>query len=456
MGRLDFLAPMHAFGERYELPIPLYLFVVGGALVVVLSFVGTLRRSPAPAPTVDAEDVVPAMGARPVPAAIGLLLTVAVAVVGVTGLQEISENIAPTFFWLLVWILVPMTCGLVGDWTRPWNPFATMGRLGDSASLRKTILARKQPLVWSARVGWWPAVMMFVLLVLGELVFNIAFATKPAFVGSSLLVYLLASFVMGLLFGPSWLARGEVFSGLFNAWGRLGYWRHGAPGRRGFGGGLDVPFETSWSRVVFVLLLLISINFDGLLATPQWQSYERRTFGADTRNLDSLRVGSLVGCVVIVLVVFLAFAVLSYRAGKLGKRPIAALADLLPSLVPIAYGYLIAHYLEYLIVNGQLLIPLLDNPGFDGFSFGLPAPFNDDYEVHRTVLPSSFFWYVSVGVIVAVHVAAVLLANRRLTGRAATPKEGRRAEYPWLVAMVGYTAFSLFLIAQPLTERVVQ
>lgn len=447
MGRL-----MHAFGERYELPIPLYLFVLGGVLVVVASFAVTLRRQPSPAPVAEAEDVVPALVLRPVPAAVGLLLTVAVAVIGVTGLQEVSENIAPLYFWLLIWIGVPLTCGALGDWTRPWNPFGNAGRLGDSASLRKTVLARRQPLTWSARVGWWPAVVLFVLLVLGELVFNVSFATKPSFVGTSLLLYLLASFVMGLLYGPSWLARGEVFSGLFNAWGRLGFWRHGAPGRRGFGGGLDVPFDSSPSRVVFVLLLLISINFDGLLATPQWASYERRTFGTDPGGLDGLRIGSLLALVVVVLLVFLAFAVLSDRAGKLGRRPIAALADLLPSLVPIAYGYLIAHYLEYLIVNGQLLIPLLDNPGYGGFSFGLPSPFNDAYEVKRTVLPTSFFWYLSVAVIVAVHVAAVVLANRRLAGRAADPKQGRRAEYPWLVAMVGYTAFSLFLIAQPLTR----
>jgi hypothetical protein len=456
MGRLDFLAPMHAFGERYELPIPLYLFVLGGVLVVIASFVVTLRRTLKPAAVVDVEDVVPALALRPVPAAIGLLLTVAVGIVGVTGLQEISENIAPTYFWLLIWIGVPLSCGLLGDWTRPWNPFANAGRLGDSAALRKAVLARTQPLGWSARVGWWPAVVMFVLLVLGELVFNKTTTTKPAFVGTSLLVYLFASFVMGLVFGPAWLSRGEVFSALFNAWGRLGFWRHGAPGRRGFAGGLDVPFQTSWSRVVFVLLLLISINFDGLLATPQWASYECRTFGVDARGIDGLRVVSLLALVVVVLAVFLAFAVMSAKAGKLGRRPIAALADLLPSLVPIAYGYLIAHYLEYLIVNGQLLVPLLDNPGYDGFSFGLPSPFNDSYEVHRTVLPTSFYWYLSVGVIVAVHVAAVLLANRRLAGRAATKAEGRRAEYPWLVAMVGYTAFSLFLIAQPLTEKVTQ
>jgi len=47
----------HAFGERYDLPIPLVLFVIGGGLVVVLSFVLVLnRRSREPGSKVAADD----------------------------------------------------------------------------------------------------------------------------------------------------------------------------------------------------------------------------------------------------------------------------------------------------------------------------------------------------------------------------------------------------------------
>ncbi|MGZ6793151.1 MAG: hypothetical protein ACXVFV_09370, partial [Mycobacteriales bacterium] len=303
----------HAFGERYELPLPLYLFVVGGALVVVLSFLLVLQRSPRAVDAPRVADVVPPTRLHPVAGGLALLVTALVALVGLTGNQETSENIAPTFFWVLLWIGVPLSCGLVGDWTRPVNPFATAARIGDGPRLRKALLARTEPLAWPARVGWWPAVALFALLVLGELVFNLH-TTRPAFVGGVLLGYGVASFFLGLLFGRGWLERGEVFSGLFDAWGRLGWWRHGAPGRTGFAGGLDVPFEASAGRVVFVLLLLVSINFDGLLATPQWASYERRTLGTDTTGIDALRTGSLVGLVVVVLAVFAAFAWGSARA----------------------------------------------------------------------------------------------------------------------------------------------
>ena len=441
----------HAFGERYELPIPLYLFALGGALVVLLSFVLVLRTPGSTAPEVTSGDSVPLRRVHPVLGPVSIVVLLLVAAVGLTGSQEVPENIAPETFWVLTWIGVPLSCGLLGDWTRPVNPFANLARLADNSRLRRTVLARQEPLAW--RFGWWPAVVLFVLLVLGELVFNLQ-TTVPAFVGGALVVYGLLCLFLGLVHGSAFLARGEVFSGLFNTWGRLGFWRFGAPGRtRRFTGGLDVPFDEAPSRVVFVLLLLVSINFDGLLATPQWASYERRTLGADTSGIDALRTGSLIALIVVVLAIFVAFAVGSARVGRWSTGPFAALAGVLPSLVPIAFGYLVAHYLQYLLTNGQLMAPLIGNPGYKSWPLHLPGPFNDGFEVDSTLLPNSFYWYLSVLVIIAVHVVAVVLAHRALLRHAEDPVRARRSEYPWLVAMVAYTAVSLLLIAQPLTQE---
>jgi hypothetical protein len=440
----------HAFGERYELPLPLWLFVVGGAAVVLVSFLLVLGRQTAPMPEEEAADVVPLRGFHPVAGPLSVLVTLLVGITGITGMQETSENIAPLFFWVGLWIVVPLTVGILGDWSRPVNPFANLARLGSGTGLRKAVLGRTQPLSWT--FGWWPAVALFVLLVLGELVFNLD-TTTPSFVGWTIVLYSAACFFLGILFGDGFLQRGEVFSALYNAWGRLGFWRHGAPGSRGFAGGLDVPFDAVPSRVVFVLLMLVSINFDGLLATPKWASYERRTLGTDASGLEALRTGSLVVLVLVALGVFLAFAYASTRSGAFGTRPIPSLALLLPSLVPIAFGYLVAHYLQYVVVNGQLLLPLIGNPGFEDWPIHLPHPFNDDYVVNTKTPPSSFYWYLAVVVIVAVHVIAVVLANRRLSSRAADRARAHRAEWPWLVAMVAYTAFSLVLIAQPLTQE---
>ena len=436
----------HTFGERYELPIPLALFVAAGAATVLVSFVLVLRARTAGHAPLEAADVVPARRQRPAAGLALVVLLLAVATVGLTGTQEVTTNLAPLLFWLVAWIVVPLTCGLIGDWTKPVNPFAALARFGDDPGLRKAVLARKAPLEWT--FGWWPAVGLYVLLVLGELVFNLD-ATKPASVGAVLLVYSVTCFVSGLLFGPSFAERGEVFSGLYDTWGRLGARRFGAPGREGFTGGLDVPFEVSWSRTVFVLLLLVSVNFDGLLATPQWQSYERSTIGLDAPGLRAFRVASLFALIAAGLLLFGLFARASARAGRHGTGFLPSLTGLLPSLVPIAWGYLFAHSLQYVLTDGQLLLPVAVNPGYDS----LPRPgWAVDFDPSTTLLPNSFYWYVSVLVIVAVHVLAVVLAHRVLASRAPDEATARRSEYPWLVAMVAYTALSLFLIAQPLTQ----
>lgn len=442
----------HAFGARYDLPIPLVLFVVGGTAVVVLSFLLVLRRDGAPAVSGEqVSDRPPCASLSLSWAVVSLVVLVLLTTCGLLGSTVVAENLLPTVFWLVVWIVVPLSCGVLGDWTRPVNPFANLVRLVDHPSVRKTILARSDPLPYPHGLGWWPAVGLFFALACGELIFNLT-VTQPQVIALGFVVYAVTTLVLGLLFGDRWLERGEVFSVLFATWGRLGYWRFGAAGKRGFAGGLVVPFERSASRVTFVMLLLISVNFDGVLATPQWTDFERARVGIDTQAGAALRTVSFLVLTAVICAVFGVFAVAAARAGahRTGFRD--SLSGLLPSLLPIAFGYLLAHNAQYVLVNSQLLAPLLGNPvGRSSWPIHLPAPFNDTYEPNATFLPSAFYWYLGVAAIVAVHVIAVILAHRHLRTRAGSPTRGRYSEYPWLLAMVAYTAFSLILIAQPLT-----
>jgi hypothetical protein len=202
------------------------------------------------------------------------------------------------------------------------------------------------------------------------------------------------------------------------------------------------------------MLLLISVNFDGLLATPQWNQFELARVGIDVSAREALRVTTFVVLIAVICLVFGFFAYLAARWGghRTGFRD--SLSGLLPSMLPIAFGYLVAHNAQYVLVNGQLLGPLIGNPvGLESWPLHLPYPFNDTYEPNATFLPSAFYWYLGVAVIVAVHVIAVILAHRHLSNSAAVESRARVSEYPWLVAMVAYTAFSLLLIAQPLVKE---
>lgn len=447
--------PGHAFGARYDLPVPLSLFVLGGAVVVFVSFLVVLpTRVAAASGTPEADrarlrtDGIAAGGAA-------WLIVALLVACGLAGSQVVSENLLPTAFWLLAWVAAPVTCGVLGDWTRAVNPFAALARAVDRDGLRRALIGGPA-LPWPSRLAWWPATALFVAVASGELVFN-ATATVPRATALAILSYAVVTTAGSILFGAGpWLERGEMFSVLYATWGRLGWFRFGAPGRRGFLGGLDAPFEPVASRVTFVLLLLVSVSFDGLLATPAWRDARTRLPGGLAPGTLGYELAEVAAFLVLALAawgLFGGFAVLVTRAGRLAMSRVQAVAGLLPSLLPIAFGYLLAHNLEYLVINGQLLLPLLGNPaGLDGWHrFGYP--FNDDYVVNTDLLPSSVVWYLQVALIIAVHIAAVILAHRHLARTAGDERRARRAEWPWIVAMVGYTMTSLWLLAQPLVKE---
>lgn len=452
----------HAFGARYDAPFPVVLFVLGGAAVVVVSFLLVYGRGVpggADAPReLPAEPWPPAPRGHRVAATVSVLLLAFGVVAGAAGSQEVSDNLTPVVFWLVVWVVVPLVVALVGDATRPVNPFLALARLGDSRRLRTLVLGTPDPLPWPRRLGWWVPSALFVVVVAGELVVNRT-ATLPRVTAAGLATYALVCLVAGLVVGAdAWTARGELFAVLFATWGRLGWWRFGAPGRRGFGGGLAEGFDPTVSRLVFVSLLLVTVTYDGVLSTPQWTEFLAGLPGsptAATRGGEVAAAAVFIPLLLLMLGVFGAFALASARAG--GRRPPAwtarsALVGLLPSLVPIALGYQLAHYLQYIAINGQLLIPLLGDPLGRGWRL-LPEPFTPDYVVDTSVMPNSVVWWVQLVAIVAAHVAAVALAHRHLLAVAGDESSARRSEWPWLVAMVGYTMVSLWLLAQPVVEH---
>jgi hypothetical protein len=436
------LLPLHAFGARYDLPAPLYLFLLGAGAVVFISFLLVLQR-PVLRVQPTGDDVPPVPRTPSWPAWLMALLSVALIYGGLYGSQSTPDNVIVTAFWLAFWIGVPISIAVVGNYWPYISPLNVIARL----------VGPRRRLAWPASWGYWPATILFFLFASGELIFN-GVTTTPAGAAQVMLAYGALNAIMAALFGAEpWLRRGEVFSVLFATWGRLGFFRFGAPGRRGFFGGLTRPFEASISRLTFVLMLLVSVSFDGLLATPAWKN-------AASAMPQSLKQGSP-GYTVLLLVVFLAMVVLIWglftgfaaavrAVGHLDEPLINVVAGLIPSLVPIAFGYLLAHNFDYLAINGQLLIHQASDP----FGSGVLNIFGTvNYEPNRNLIPTAFVWYFEILLIIGVHVAAVVLAHGYLGRTARTEVHGRRAEWPWIAAMVGYTMSSLWLLAQPIVQE---
>ena len=118
------------------------------------------------------------------------------------------------------------------------------------------------------------------------------------------------------------------------------------------------------------------------------------------------------------------------------------------SLVPIALAYNFAHYLSYLLISGQSIIPLISDPLFFGWDiFGTVG-----YTKDISIVDAKFAWIVSVIAIVLGHVISVWVAHKISLRRTSNHKVAIRSQYPMLLLMVFYTAVSLWIIAQPIVE----
>ncbi|MDQ6711241.1 MAG: hypothetical protein M3Z11_11900 [Candidatus Dormibacteraeota bacterium] len=434
--------PLHAFGARYDLPAPLYLFLLGAGAVVFVSFLLVLRQ-PIGRQALPGEDVPPVRRTASWPGWVMVVLSLLLIIAGLFGTQSTPDSVLPTAFWLVFWIAVPISIAIAGNYWPSISPLNVIARL----------VGPRSRAAYPARWGFTPAAVLFFLFACGELIFN-ASTTTPSGAALVMLAYGIVNAVMAATFGAeTWLRRGEVFSVLFATWGRLGYFRFGEPGRRGFLDGLTRPFEASVSRLTFVLLLLVSVSFDGLLSTPIWKQMSGGLPDAvkpGTGGYVTVLLATFVVLVGLICGLFAGFSAAVRAVGRLDASFLQVMAGLTPSLVPIAFGYLVAHNLDYLVINGQLLIHQISDPLGSG-TLNLFGTVN--YEPNRNLIPTGVIWYFQIALIIAVHIAAVVLAHNYLGRVARTARQGKQAEWPWIVAMVGYTMSSLWLLAQPIVQE---
>lgn len=463
---------LHGFGQRYDLPGPLFLYLFAAAGVVVLSFVvvvlfagDELGEEAVEYPRLRAAwlDGPAAAGwPRTAGGVIGVLGLVAVVATGIFGSQNPFYNPAEYLLWVYFWAALVILCGLVGNlWTlfNPWAALAAWLRLPEERS--------PNPI---ARLGMWPAVAAYFLFACLELASGVA--NRPAVIGWLAIAYTLYTLAgMAWAGRRAWLEQAECFAVLFRVIARFGPVEIEVDGRgrpRGYlrmwGTGLLRGEKAGWDQVVFVVLMLSSLAFDGLLATSVyrwWQYILGGTFGVlGPLGVPALRtVGLLVltgvflGAFVLVMrfVLWLGWPQLGSPFGRWrGVDVPRALSAFAFTLVPIALVYNAAHNYTYVVVQSQGLIPLLADPFQKGWHL-LPTA---GYRVSFLLAGAAVVWYVQIVLIVLGHVVAVYLAHLRAGERFKSAASVLLSQYPMLLLMVVYTMTSLWILAQPITREV--
>jgi hypothetical protein len=125
---------------------------------------------------------------------------------------------------------------------------------------------------------------------------------------------------------------------------------------------------------------------------------------------------------------------------------VVAAGSFVLSLIPIAIAYHIAHYLSFLLLAGQLVIPIASDPfGFGWDLFGT--------KLHRLdigIINARFVWLTAVAAIVVGHITATWIAHETALQLCADPATARRSQYPMIGLMIAYTVTSLWILAQPI------
>lgn len=454
-------AQAHGFGQRYELPLPLSLYLYGAAAVVALSFLllGLVVRQAPPARNGCRYDLTATFVGRLLthPVCIVALKTVTLAlfvvtiVAGLIGDQNPYRNIAPTLVWIVWWVGLAYVAAFVGDLWALINPWRTTFDAVYWLAGGGAKLSRRRP--YPSALGVWPACVLLLGFAWLELVYPNA--AVPAYIAGLAIAYSILTWGGMAVFGrDAWLRHGEVFSVFFGAFARFAPLeaRGGRLLLRPFAAGLREACPVSVSMMAFVLLMLATVLYDGLIGTGEWAALEgllRRVWpGPEAAAGAVIATIGLLAFWLLFLAAYLGIcAAMSRLAGgrpgtlEVGRR--FALA-----LIPIAIGYHVAHYLVFLLVQGQYIIPLVSDP----FGYGWDLFGTAGYRVDIAIAGARFAWYAALAAIVAGHVLAVYLAHLCAMTVFAPARTALATQVPMTVLMVLYTFIGLSIAAEPITE----
>jgi hypothetical protein len=451
-------AAAHGFGQRYDLPLPLSFYLFGASAAVAVSFVivGLFVRESAPSHRRPGMELHVGRFAQLIcnPVLTWALRIFAVAILiltivaGFIGNQNPYRNIAPTMVWIIVWVAFVYVSAFVGDiWNllNPWRAvFAITARFTHGGK-------------YPAALGVWPACVLLMALAWVELVYpNPA---VPQFLAVLALGYSVLTIIGMMLFGgEAWLEHGEVFTVLFGTFARFAplefqEQRRRALRLRPFGAGLLHPRAVSSSMTAFVLLLLATVLYDGALGTPEWGSFESAAAAhisvLGELKFVALRTAGLVAFWLIFWGSYLAVSALMSVATASHLSALAVARHFALTLVPIAIGYHLAHYLTFLLIQGQYIIPLASDP----FGFGWNLFGTAGYRVDIGIIDARIAWYIAVTAILIGHIAAVYLGHCKALDVLDSRAAALRSQVPLTALMVVYTFISLSILAEPMVER---
>lgn len=422
-------------GTLNPVPVPSWLVVVTGGGVVGASFLLTsLVTDHATIHEVNRWRVALPTRATLHTAFVWVGRTASVAVlivviaIGFLGPEVPVANLAVLVVWAGWWAGYTMTTYLVGNTWPALNPWRALAALIPA-----------KPRAYPERLGGWPSVVGLLGLVLLEIVSPAA--QNPRFLAGLVVAYSVVTVAGAVVYGSdTWFGVVDPVSRVFRCYGRLAPFQRTETGIewRLPGAALAESDRLSTAdETAFIVALLWVTTYDGLVATP--------TGAKLIRVIVGVGIPPLVVYVCLMVAGFGCFYAVyrfasrrarqsanSYVTSKFVRRWFAA------SLLPIAAGYHLAHFLGYFISLLPALVAVISQP--------LAPP----VALQTLVLPA-WFGTLQLLFVVVGHMLAVWVAHARSFSVFPGRLQPIRSQYPFVIVMVFYTVTSMWVVAQPFT-----
>ncbi|MBE7324268.1 hypothetical protein IEQ44_06355 [Nocardioides sp. Y6] len=431
----------HGLGGGDDLPIPASLAIAGGTAALTISFVVLMlawRKPRFDDPT--GEYVVPRSLASFLDSR---ALTVTLRLAGLMFLGFMlwpalfgpDLLINPTFGVVYVWLwvgLVPASL-LFGPVIRAVSPVRTVLELLDRAMGRSPDTLRPYP----ASLGYWPAALGLFAFVWLELV--APGAAELGVLRVWFAIYAAAMLIGWAFYGTVWLVHADPFESYSTLVSHLSPWSRSVSGQLVLVSPLRnlARVKPKAGLVAVVAVLLGSTAYDSWSSSLTWVRF------VQSNNVDVTRLGTAL-MALIILVVGVSFT-LACVATAVNDQVISR--RMLPrtmahSILPIIVGYMVAHYLTYLVEIGQRTLIQLSDPMADGSDLFGTADWGINFWLSQnpTVLAS-----IKVSAIVVGHVLGVIAAHDRAL-RVLPARHQVTGQLALLLAMTLYTFMGLFLL----------
>lgn len=369
---------------------------------------------------------------------LGVLVLAGVLVAGFLGPREPTQNTAILIVWVGWWGGFTMSTYLIGNTWPVLNPWRTLADWLPEAGTEE----------FPERFGVWPSVAALLGLIWVEVVSPLA--EDPTALGALILGYTVLTLAGAQRYGvETWFDRVDPLTRVFRLYGKVApvqFTEEGVHWRLPGTALTETEPATGTGDTAFVIALLWATTFDGVVTTGVWNDTARTI-------VEAVPVAGIAQQVLVLSMYLVAlvagfaifFGAYRWAAGSARETADSYLSPatiarwLIPSLLPIAAGYHLAHTLGYFLSLAPALTSVILNP------------VGGSQVVSVATLPP-WFGTLQLGFVVLGHLLAVWIAHAIAMELFPGVLRPIRSQYPFVIVMMVYTMTSAFVVGQPFIE----